>query len=187
MKQYKDSILLIILAIALFALCVYKLQPKVVNIYNIETQIKGKTPQLADLERQVETLKQQEAKVEANNQVYDKKFYKPGESGLDTEASFSVMFDDLIEMARYNSVKIYSIAYNYNPASDIFVKNAPGKYNVCQVNMQMIASYVDFNEFMKSIYKYPYLIGIDEIELKPYTKNKRILLINVELKLYSTN
>jgi hypothetical protein len=95
------------------------------------------------------------------------------------------MFDDLIEMAKYNSVKMYSIAYTYNPPDDSFVKGAAGQFNVCQINMQMIADYVDFNEFLKSIYKYPYLICIDEIELKPYTKNKRILLINVQLKLYS--
>lgn len=185
MKRYTDSILLLILIIILAGFGLYKLKPSIVGIYNIEKGISEKTQVLADLDRQLQTLKTEAAQKAQQTDIYEKKFYKPGDSGLDTEASFAVVFDDLIEMAKYNSVKIYSISYTYNPATDAFVKGAPGSYNVCQVNMQMIADYLDFSEFMKAIYKYPYLVNIDEIELKPYTKNKRILLINVQLKLYS--
>lgn len=88
-------------------------------------------------------------------------------------------------MAKYNGLKIYAIQYTYNPPDDEFVKGATGKYNVCQLDMEVIVDYQDLESFLKDIYKYPYLINIDMIELTPYPKNKKILLTNLQIKLYS--
>lgn len=162
-----------------------KLQPKVVELINVEDSIKSKTVELADLTREVEALKTAEVAKEAQAAKQPKKIYKSDEAGLDTESSFTVPFDDVIEMAKYNGVKIYSIEYVYNPETDEFVKGAGGVYNVCQLNMQVIADYVDLESFLKALYKYPYLITFDKIELIPYQKNKKILLTNLQLKLYS--
>ena len=116
----------------------------------------------------------------------NKKIYKPEEPGMDSESSFTILFDDIIEMAKYNGIKIYSIEYIYDPATDEVVKGSPDKYNVCQLNMQMIADYPDMESFFKELYKYPYLVNLEKVEITSYEKNKKLLLVNLQLKLYSS-
>lgn len=185
MQRYKEAILFIVFMVIAIIYAVFKMQPKIAELIQIENDIKAKTVEVADLDRKVETLKAASIEKEAQTAGQNKKIYKSAESGLDAESSFTVLFDDIIEMTKYNAVKVYSIEYIYNPESDEFVKGAPDRYNVCQLNMQMIADYVDFESFLKELYKYPYLVNIDKLELTPYQKNKKILLINLQLKLYS--
>ncbi len=185
MQQYKEAILYIIFMVIVFVFLVMRLQPQVVDLYATINDIKAKTVEASDLERKLETLKAAEA--EKNTISGDvKTIYKPGEAGLDTESSFSVIFNDIVDMAKYNSVKLYSIEYVYNPPEDDFVKGAPTQYNVCQLKMQVIADYEDLQNFLKEIYKYPNLVNIEKLELIPYQKNKKILLSNLQLKLYSS-
>lgn len=185
MYKYKEAILYIGFMIFAIVFVVVKMQPKVVELINVEKDLRTQTAESQDLDRKLETLKSAEMKKQMQVDKQNKKIYKPGEAGLDAESSFTVIFDDIIEMAKYNSVKVYSIEYVYNPETDEFVKGDPSKYNVCQVDMKLIADYVDMESFFRELYKYPYLVNIDKIELVPYQKNKRILLSNVQLKLYS--
>lgn len=185
MQKYKEAILYIIFIVIAIVFVVSKIQPKLVELINVEKDLHAKNIEISDLDRKVETLKASELKKDMQIQSLNKKIYKPGETGVDAEASFTIPFDDVIEMAKYNNIKIYSIGYVYNPASDEFVKGAPGKYNVCELTMQLIADYADLGSFLKELYKYPYLINMEKLEIIPYQKNKKILLINLQLKLYS--
>jgi Tfp pilus assembly protein PilO len=162
-----------------------KIQPKAVELIDVENQLKAKNIEVSDLDRKIEAIKAANIEKDAKAAQKDKKIYKSDEVGLDMESSFTVLFDDIIEMAKYNGIKIYSIEYIYDPAEDEVVKAATGKYNVCQLNIQMIADYVDMESFFKEIYKYPYLVNIDNIEIVPYEKNKKLLLTKLKLKLYS--
>lgn len=184
MNKYKDAILYIIFIIIGFIYAIMRVKPEIVNIVQIEKDIATKTVESADLDRQIQTIKEAEAQKVTSTSI-NKNIYKPAEAGLDAESSFTVMFDDIIEMAKYNGVKIYSIEYVYNPADDSFVKGASDKYNVCLLNMAIVADYLDLESFLKEIYKYPYLISLNQVELAPYQKNKKILLTNLQLKLYS--
>lgn len=185
MPKYKDSIIYLIFVLIGFIYGLIKLQPDIVNVYNTNKSIGEKTIESADLDRKLETLKASEME---NNTVSEqvKSIYKPGDAGVDTESSFSVIFDDIIEIAKYNGIKIYSIGYAYNPVDDDFVKGAPDKYNVCELTMQVIADYQDLEGFLKEVYKYPNLVNIENVELAPYQKDKKILIANVKLKLYSS-
>ena len=185
MQKYKDSILYIIFIIIAIIFVLVKMQPKVVELYSIITQLNSKHLELSDLDRKLETLKVSSMEKDAQTAGKIKKIYKSEEPGLDTESSFTVLFDDIIEMAKYNGVKIYSIEYVYNPETDEVVKGAPDKYNVCQLNMQMVADYLDLESFFKEIYKYPYLVNIDKVEITSYEKNKKMLLVHLQIKLYS--
>lgn len=185
MKKYKEAILYTILILLGFIYVVTRAKPEIVKIFDIEKNIKEKSVQVADLERKLETLKKSmEDKMSLSGQA--KQIYKPEVSGLDVESSFTVIFDDIIDMARYNAIKIYSIEYVYDPPSDEFVKGAHDKYNVCQLNMQLITDYQNLEGFLQELYKYPYLVNIDKLELTPYPKDKKILLTYLQLKLYSS-
>ena len=185
MQKYKEAILYIFFILIGLIYAIVKIQPTAVNLYSIEDQLKTKTVELADLQRKLETLKAAEVEKNLAMSGQAKKVYKPDVSGLDAESSFTVIFDDLIEMAKYNGIKIYSIEYAYNPPEDEFVKGAADKYNVCAINLDIISDYVDLESFLKEIYKYPYLVNINKISSMPYTKNKKIILTKLQLKLYS--
>lgn len=149
--------------------------------------MKAKIIERDDLIQKLESHKQaeeQKAKTQVN---LIKQIYKPANGSSDAESACAEMFDMVIEYARYNGIKTRSIEYVYNPPEDPFVKGASAKYNVCQLNLQMVGEYGDFENFLKELYKYPYLIGFSKIEIKPYDKNKKILVINLELRLYSSN
>lgn len=185
MQKYIQSIILTIGIIILFVALVMYLKPNVVKTLNISKNIKEQTLKESDLRRQLEDLKKAEmSKMKFSLQT--KKIYKPEIPGLNTESSFTIMFDDIIDIMKYNGIKIYSIKYTYNPAEDEFVKGAPEKYNVCQLDMEIIGDYNDLESFLKELYKYPYLVNVTKIELKPYMKNKRILIAALQIKLYST-
>ena len=186
MQRYKEAIIYIIFIVVILAYAIYSIKPKVENILTLENDLKTKTTESVDLERKLEGLKATELKKNTVVSSLTKNIYKPDVVAGDVESSFTVLFDDIVEMAKYNGIKIYSIEYAYNPESDEFVKGAGGKYNVCQLNMQVIGDYPDLESFFKELYKYPYLVNINKIELKPYQKNKKILLTNLQLKLYAS-
>ena len=185
MHKFKDLILYIFFIIISIIFVGFKIQPKIVELFNVESQLKSKKIEISDLNRKLETIKAANMEKELKVAQKNKKIYKAEEAGLDTESSFTVLFDDIIEMAKYNGIKTYSIEYVYNPETDEVVKGAPDKYNVCQLNMQMIADYPDLESFFKELYKYPYLVNLDKVEITSYDKNKKILLIKLQLKLYS--
>ena len=71
------------------------------------------------------------------------------------------------------------------PAYDVVQKNIGSEYNVCAVQMQLIGNYMQFRSYFQDIYNYPYLINLDKISIVPYADNKRILIADVTVILYS--
>ena len=88
-------------------------------------------------------------------------------------------------MLHANNVKIKSIDYTYNPSSDSFVQFGKDVYFVCDVNMQIVSNYVNLGKFIQDIYQYPYYIRINNIDVKPYQKDKKILISDISLRLYA--
>lgn len=184
MKRYKTAILFTFFIVVIFIYLIITLKPEITKIINVEQTIQSKTSELQELDRKLSTLKANEMQnVDLLKQT--KTIYKPDVASSDVESSFTVIFDDIIEMARYNAIKIYSIGYTYNPPEDEVVKSASANYNVCLVTMQIIGDYTDTESFFRELYKYPYLLNLDKIESIPYSKNKKIIITNLQLKLYS--
>ena len=88
-------------------------------------------------------------------------------------------------MLHANSVKIKSISYTYNPAEDKFVGFGKDVYFVCDVNIDTASDFVSLGKLVQDIYQYPYYIKINKIDIKPYERNKKILLSNISLRLYA--
>lgn len=185
MQKYKEAIVYIIFILIGLIFAIMKIQPAAVSLFSIEKDLHTKTIELADLERKLETLKAAEIEKNLSSASQQKKIYTPEDKSVDAESSFTVVFDDIVEMAKYNGIKIFTIEYNYNPPEDEFVKGAADKYNVCDLNMDIISDYVDLESFIKELYKYPYLVNINKLNSMPYNKNKKILLTKLQLKLYS--
>ena len=100
-------------------------------------------------------------------------------------SSFGVMFEDVIQAAKYNKLKLYSIAYNMAPADDLVYQNVQSEYNVCEISMQLYGTYPQFKSYFQDIYNYPYLINISKLEITPYERDRNILGGNIKIVLYS--
>lgn len=185
MAKYKNIILYLLCIIIGFVYALTLLKPQALDLYHIEKDLRAKNVEISDLQKKLENLKASALQSQASSKQ-TKNIYKPSDSGLDTELSFTVPFNDIIEMAKYNGIKIYSIEYVYNPADDEFVKGAGSSYNVCQLKMEVIADYADLESFLRELYKYPYLVNLEKIELAPYLKNKKMIISNLQVKLYAT-
>lgn len=185
--KFKDCFLyltfIILIAVALFK----QIQPRFITVINLFSQIKTQNEVKASMDQQLLTAAAkvaQKKKLRMGNDMV-KKMYTPLEGGVDTESAFSVLLDDIIEIARKNHIKTHSIQSSDNPPDDIFVQKGEGKYNAQRLSLKVISDYTDFEGFLRDLFSYNYVVNINEIEIYPYEKNKKILLITLVMTLYS--
>ena len=188
LKLYLVPILITTLAFVILVIAGQKVFKGIENIVDNNSKIETKTGQLQEKQEKLAKFKKaaaEQAKKEAENQKVEKPFYKAIDSGMDTEAVIAGEFSEILELIRANKIKVRSIKYDYNPQDDNFVKGAGTKYNAARLNMEMIGSYSDYDSFLRELYKHEHFLDIQSVEIVPYRKNKKILLINFNLKLYS--
>lgn len=161
------------------------ISPKVTELNNLKASIEQKQGQVSELENKLNIVKQKIKKIKNSIISSQKKIYSPIESDLGNETLFFTLYNDVIEMVHSNSVKIKAIDYTYNPETDAFVKFGKDIYFVCDVNMELVSNYVNLGKLIQDLYQYPYYIKINEIEVKPYQKDKKILITNLSLRLYA--
>lgn len=186
LKKFKVVIFIILATIGTFAYIVSKIVPMVTDIFKVSSEYSTAQDTLKDKERTLESMKEKTAKV--NETVKEdplKAFYKPIEQGLDTEAVIANEFAEILTLIRGNGIKTRSIKYTYDPQDDNFVRNVADKYNVAKLDIEMISTYKDFESFLKELYKHEHFLDIADIEIVPYVKDKKILIIKFQLKLYA--
>lgn len=185
LKKFQIAIMIIGAALALVIFVIVKTVPEVQKIMQLQTDYKTQSASLADSERKLQDLKDAEARKDAESQNLSKMFFKPINDGLDTEAAIADEFAEILQLIRDNKIKTRSVKYDYDPQDDNFVKNAANRYHVCRVSAEMIASYANFANFLRELYKHEHFLEISKIEIAPYEKNKRILLVSLQIKLYA--
>ena len=126
-----------------------------------------------------------EAPESSSEPDVEKQFFKPLESGSDPDVVIAGEFNEILSLITANQIKTRSVKYNYEPKGDSFFDNASGKYSVCKLDMEMIANYTNFKNFLKDLYKHEHYLDISKVEIVPYSKDKSILLITFQLKLYA--
>ena len=188
LKQFMVPIALIVLTIV----GIFYFAPKVYENYqgyiNAKAEVASKEASIKEKELRIEQYKQKEKEEqnkEKESEKLGKPFYKPVMTGLDTEAVIAGEFAEILQLVRANKIKVRSIKYEYDPADDVFVKNAGSQYNVAKLNMEMVGNYTNYDNFLKEMYKHEHFLDIQTAEIVPYKKNKRILLINFKVKLYA--
>ena len=173
-------------AVALLFFISFKIiSPKIEEKNTLEADISNKQSELEGQKRKLDIVLKKIKKIKDSIVTSQKKIYSPIESDLGNETLFFTLYNDVIEMVHANSVKIKSINYTYNPETDTFVKFGKDIYFVCDVNMELVSNYVNLGKLIQDIYQYPYYIKINELEVKPYAKDKKILVSNLSLRLYA--
>ena len=172
--------LIVCLIIGLY-LIFQKAQPA----YSIYQDVQAKTLAVEASRKEIADLKAKKEAYEQEEKVSTKPVYKSDLESNDQMSSFGVMFEDVIQSAKYNGLKLRSISYKLSPADDIISKNIAAEYNVCAIQMQLIGTYMQLRSYFQDIYNYPYLINLDKISINPYELNKKILIADVTINLYS--
>lgn len=175
------TILLVCLVLGL-----YLVVPKINAAVSVYQEVKAKAQTVEQTKQQIAELKNKKERYEKEERVTTKPVYKNELATPDQMSSFGVMFEDVIQSAKYNGLKLRSISYDTAPAQDVIQTNMSGDYNVCAISMELIGNYMQFRSYFQDIYNYPYLINLDKISIKPYEKNKKILIANISVILYST-
>ncbi len=185
LNKFKVAVLILVASVLVVIFLIYKTIPEVQNIFNIQEEYKTQTTTLADAERKLKSLQESVEAKKQEDAVVLKAFFKPISGGTDTESVISDEFGEILQLMRENKIKARSLKYDYDPQDDNFVKNVGYKYHVCKVTAEMISNYANFENFLKDLYKHEHFLDILKIEILPYEKNKRILLINMQIKLYA--
>lgn len=185
-KLFKNSLMLLGLVVfVIFYVSIMRIVPSLQAISQTASEYKVQAEMLAEKERTLDTTKQAVLKATDTNLAGAKEMYKPMESGLDAESIVAAQFEDILKMLKANGIKTRSVKYDYNPADDQFVKGAADKLSACTLDMQMVATYKNFEGLLKDLYKHEHFMDISKVEIIPYAKNKTLLLINFKLKLYA--
>ncbi len=185
LSKLKVAVGILAFAVLAAAAVIYmNIVPIVQNIMDMNEQYAAQTLVLAEKQKELQdlelTVKKQEDLSDIEKQVFESK-----EPGLDAEGIIAGEFSEILQLIRANTIKMRSINYTYDPGDDAFVKGAPQKFNVAQLDMEMIANYKTFETFLRDLYKHEHFLDIAKVEVTPYEKNKSVLLINFSIKLYA--
>lgn len=188
LEKYKEIIMYLALIIVVAVFLFKQIQPKFISTINIFKQVKEQTTVAESITAQLSTAKQKAERKKKLRMLDDmtKKIYQPNGVATDAESTFAVLLDDIIEITRKNHIKTHSIQSTLDPEDDVFIKGDKVHYSANKLDMKMISDYADFKGFLEDLYKYPYLINVNSVEIYPYSKNKRILLINLSITLYAS-
>ena len=184
-KKFKVLILIWVAALVVVGFLVSKVIPIVGNIIKIQKDTVTNSANLKDKQRTLETIKTKLEETKRHNNDFVKAFYKPIEQGVDTETAIAEEFGEILVLMRSNSIKTRSINYTYDPQDDNFVKNMGDKYSVAKLDIEMIGTYKNFERFLKELYRHEHFLDIVGMEVVPYQRDKKILIIKFQLKLYA--
>lgn len=188
MEKYRRyyGVFALVIAIAVFVFISYKIiVPGIEEIKSSNAKIEKSGKELASLETKLKIVQSKIQKIKSSIMTSQKKIYYPLEADLGNDTLFFTLYSDIVEMVHANSVKIKSIDYTPNPESDAFVKFGKDIYFVCDVNMELVSNYINLGKLIQDVYQYPYYIKINNLSVKPYEKDKKVLLSTLSLRLYA--
>ena len=185
-KKHYSLIVLIILAIGIIVAGVNILLPMQKKIESQEVKISNKQKEKSKLENDLKIVKARIKKIKDSIITAQKKIYSPQETDLGDETLYFTMYNDVIEMVHNNNIKIRTITQNPEVDGDPFKEFSNGSvYFVSDVEMELVSNYVNLGKLIQDLYQYNYYIKINNVDVYPYSKDKKILITKMSLRLYS--
>ena len=184
-RKYYGIMIFAVTAIVVTMVAYRIISPQISNLSELNNKITTQENLLKKKQNDLKIVKNKIKKIQDSILSSQKKIYSPLESDLGQDSLFFTLYNDLIEMVHANSVKIKSLSYVYNPADDSFVEFGKDVYFVCDINLELVSNYVNLGKLIQDIYQYPYHIKINNLTVKPYSKDKTVLLSALSLRLYA--
>ena len=187
LQKYKEVIIYLGIVIVLLFVAYKQIQPKFVETLDTYSQVKSQTEVDKSTADQLATAKEKAERKKKLRMLDDmtKKIYQQDDGSIDPDTTFAFLMDDTIDILRKNHIKTHSIQSTMNPEDDIFVKGDKSRFAACRLDMKIISDYTNFKKFLEDLYRYPYLININNVEIYPYQKDKKVLLINFSSTMYA--
>ena len=188
MEKYSRYYGIIAFVVIVFLTALYgynSLNKAITGLIDVNTKLEQKEKERVLKIDQKKIVERKLAQMLTTSRSIQKKIYAPVDTDLGSDTLFFTLYNDLIEMIHSNSIKIKSMEYLYNPENDAFVKYSKAQYFVSEVSMELVSNYTNLGKLIQDIVQYPYYIRIVSVDIKPYERDKKILLANVVLKLYA--
>ncbi len=186
MKVLKTYYLYFLVIILVIAFCVYKILPKVQLVRDNITRMKEMEQKVNDLNvKFLEVQKRQNIENLKYSKLEQREVYKPKYAYSSSVIALNAILEEITDIALKNQLKLRKVDYIEDLASDVLVANDPNSYIACGVKLSLIGPYGDFQRFLNALFMYPYLINIKTVDIMPYQKDKRILIIDITLHMYA--
>lgn len=187
-KMIKENILFILLPILAFFGGIYAVYHFGSLAGASQSELTSKKSELETKQSQLEQIKQQKLSSQTQKKKESgsgKVIYEVLGEQFSPEASFGIMFENVLANITNSGIKIRSIDYNYQPVDDkVLLTNMDG-YNACELSFVTVGNYTQLQNFFKNITKEKYLTNIYEIYIEPYDKDKTILIAKFKIRLYT--
>ena len=160
----KENVLYVFLVLVVIFLFVSYVIPQCTKAIDNVKKLGTVKTQYEDVKQQYDALK-----LKQQQQNSQKKVVKDGKVVFDApdmqfspDASFAPLFELILTLAQQSGIRIRSIDYNYAPADDMIYSAKISGYNTCQLDMVMVGSYSEIQNFFKSVLKEQYLTNLGE-------------------------
>ncbi len=187
-KFIKDNLAYLLLVVIAFFGGIYFVYNVGSQAWNNMSEVKAKKEELAAKQQKLEQIRQQKMmsqKAEKKEVKSGKVIYEVLGQQFSAEASFGIMFENILANMSNSGIRIRSIDYNYSPSDDLILQtNTPG-YNACELSFVAVSTYTQLQTFLKNLAKENYLTCISEIYIEPYDKDKTILVSRFKIRLYT--
>lgn len=182
----KENLISFLIVILVTVACGWLIVPRVSTTYNSVTKLYAQKKDLKKLEDDVTNLKVQAEMKSRNKSFHDgKKIYEIEGVQFSADASFAPLFENVLSIAQNSGIRIRSIAYNYAPEDDPIYASRLPNYNTCELTIVAVGTYTELQNFFKGMMKDPNLSYLAEVEMKPWDKDKTILISSFKLRLYT--
>ena len=188
LDMFKIALIIVVVAVLASIFLLTKIIPETIAYFGNSSKYSETENKLAAKKAEFETAKKNKAREEARAKegIEVKAFYKNTNSiGNSTADIMAGEIQEINDLIKFYGIKMYKVNYTYDPADDIFYKEKKDDYCVCKMNMELFATYMKFQSFMKDLYKHEHFLDIQSIEVNPYKKDKSILHIKMDLSLYA--
>lgn len=175
--------LVVIVLIIIFGL--FKIIPLAGNSFSKGKEVKTKQETIQDLKKSIDIAQKNKATQERSSTNDEKQIYEPQFKSSDAMVNFNEMLETTLELAKESGLKIKTIEFKDIPESDIIKQNHASNYDSTLLATQLIGTYTELQNFLREIYRHQYLIGIYDLKVVPYELDKKILIIDLSLSLYS--
>lgn len=187
-KLIKENFIFFVIVLAVIVAGIYFVFSGISSAIGSTSELKAKQEELVSKQQKLEEIKKQKEiqKVQKKKQSNSGKiiYEVPGQQ-FSPEASFGIMFENILANMTNSGLRIRSIEYNYQPIEDKILQTNARGYNACELSFLVVSDYAQLQTFMKNIAKENYLTNVSELYMKPYDKDKSILITRFKIRLYT--
>lgn len=185
-KLIKENIVYLFLVVIIFIGGLYAVHYYGSLAMTSHSEANQKQDELITKEAQLDQIKKQKLSSTRKKETSSGKvIYEVMGQQFSPEASFGIMFENILSNITNSGIKIRSIDYNYQPQDDKILFTKAAGYNACELSFITVGSYTQLQNFFKNIAKEKYLSSLYEVYIEPYERDKSILVAKFKIRLYT--